>query len=169
MTYHYLPQEQHNFCVPACLQMILQSRGFSYESQSKLYEECDEGFIRKGLFEDFLQRNKYSIHSLDLYVRKLQLKEFEKLVECGLQNRCNILVTVAYEFLVGGNRELNHALLVEEYDLDSDLIGLIDPAREEGINCDFSTLMNAMFTVSGGFHLFHPDLSLLENLKEKYF
>ncbi len=169
MTYHYLSQQQNNFCVPACLQMILQSRGFHYKSQSKLYEECERGVIRKGLFEDFLQRNKYPLHCLDFSVRESQLKEFEKLVESGFQNRCNILVTVAYEFLVGGNRELNHALLVEEYDLDFDLISLIDPAREEGINCYFSSLMNAMFTVSGGFHVFHPDLMVLEDLKSKYF
>ncbi len=169
MDYYHLPQEQNNFCLPACLQMILDSRGFTYQNQSSLYQECETGFLRNGLLEDFLYQNKYPLHCLDFYVRQSQLKEFEQLVDKGLKRDCNILVSVAYEVLMGCSKELNHTLIITEYDPHCDRIDLIDPAQKEGISCNFSTLMNAIFTVSGAFHLFHPDLSLLHDLKEKYF
>ncbi len=149
--------------------MILQSRGFPYESQSKVYKECKDGFIERDLFEEFLQKNKYPLHCLDFHVRESSLKEFEQLVYAGLNSDCDILVSVAYELLIDVKQELNHTLILTEYDCHSERAILIDPARERVINCGFSLLMTSLFTVSGAFHIFHQDLSLLKDLNERYF
>ena len=173
MRYTFIAQERDNYCVSACLQMILLKRELAYQNQPQIHNELKgnaEGVALNGKsLENFIRSNNYFLHCLELPVRYSQLKEFEELVKQGLDKECDILVGVAYEQLTSTTKEINHAILIEEYNSHSNEVSLIDPARELGIKCPFSTLIRSLFISNNAFYFFHSDNETLKRIKEKYF
>ncbi len=169
--YTFITQEDPHYCLPACLQMILEENNYQYDSQEKILKECGDE-IRNNNIEKYLKTKNYPLHSEDFLVNQSLSRDFDKLVEEALNQNCDILVGYAFDKLHNTEKEGNHVSILYDYEFnnDDDNTILIDPnVKHNGIvHCNFDNLVRAMFTVSGGFHIIHPSQKILEQLREYF-
>jgi hypothetical protein len=136
-------QEKDNWCLPACLESVLKSRGF-FISQSQISEKlvvnngCD---LSVGLLDKFLKeynlKCRFSNPNLD-YESDLVLKE-------ELNDKNDVLVAYNYQELHKIRNSVGkHISIVQEYNSLSDEVRLIDPSRENAVNVQLIDLNNAI-------------------------
>lgn len=162
--YEHIPQENDFYCVPACLQMILKSRGLAFDSQKQIMTECGNKLHIKDEFETYLRNKKIPLHCHEFSVRESSGRDFDSFVDDALKNDCDILVTYAFEELYKTPNKGNHASLLLSHGIQC--ATLIDPdsKTKNPAQVSFDDLIRAMFVAYGGFHCFHQDKNVLERI-----
>ena len=93
MRYHFFKQEMENWCVPACLQSILNKHGFRVPLQEEIYKSLEtnqEGvIINESNLDSFLQ--KYELSSQYTHPR-LSFPEMDFVLEESFKNKRDVLV-----------------------------------------------------------------------------
>lgn len=171
MKYKFLPQKEPNYCVPACLQMILEKNKLKYDSQKRILEICGKNIEKPNTINNYFKSENYPLHCFDFLVNQSFFREFEELTKEALKLNCDILVGYAYESLHDTSNEANHVSILYKYNKTNKLdTTLIDPSVPiDGIvHCDFNKLQHAIFEVEDGFHIIHKNQKVLRRLSEKY-
>ena len=143
MKYKLIKQEREDWCVPACLQMILPKLS---------QEEIAKGFPKKssGLEFNLELLNKF-LHSFNL--SSSYYNPFLDLVEADLflrDSKGHILA--AYDFTRlsnNGKKDGDHISIVEDYNPVSDFVRMVDPSKPNLIAVNLDLLVRSM----------HPDLN----------
>jgi len=170
-TYNFIQQEEKDYCVPACLQMVLDRNGLKFDSQKKIIEECGNKIHLKDTFDNYLKMKGYKMHCINFLVNQSLSRDFDILTREALSLDCDIIVGYAYEKLHHSHNEANHVSILNEYNKKiKPSVTLIDPnVHPDGVvYCEFDELIKSMFEIGNGFHIIHKDKSILETLKDKY-
>lgn len=170
-TYKFRQQEDKYYCVPACLQMVLDRNGIKFDSQKKIIEECGNKIHIKDTLNNYFEIKNYNLHCIDFLVNQSFSREFESLTREALELDCDIIVGCALESLNRPKNKVYHVSIVYLYNHKEPDTILIDPdVSPDGlVSCDFKNLIRAMFNAEDGFHIIHKDKKVLERIRNKYF
>jgi hypothetical protein len=168
MAYTHIPQEDPHYCVPASLQMVLQSRGIPFDSQQKIYSELGgkgpSGVkLTEGGLEKHFKEKGMPLHCVDFMADKSFCRDFDSFADAVLSSGGDILVNYAVEELYDTEKEANHvSLVIARRRLN---LVLLDPAgKKEEVVVPFSKFERAIFKAGGGFHCMHPDPTYFKKL-----
>lgn len=148
MKYKLIKQEQY-YCVPRCLQMILDRYKLKFDSQEDIGKEL--GFI---ITEDYkgtrIQEQEYSIsnyfdkHNLPLTFEYFYLTDYEEVKKFLIENKDNDII-VCYKRGVMFNKILKggHATLIEKFENEN--VTLVYPEDDLGYRTvNLKSLINAI-------------------------
>jgi len=151
MKYTHYIQERSYWCVPACLESILESKGVLTTQQDiaeKLnitqdgLEQLDKNTINKFL-EEYNLNCRFSSYFLGDLEPDSWLNEELK------EN--NVLVAYNYQKLHNSEGYNNHVSIVVKYNIQNDKVTLLDPSKEEQVTVP----------------LYGPDKSLVNCMQSK--
>lgn len=169
--YKFIRQEEKDYCIPACLQIILEKNNLRYDTQKSILESCGKNIEKPNTIDNYFKSKNYPLDCFDFSVKQSFFREFEELTKEALKLNCDILVSYAYEVLNSTINKADHVSILYTYGKSTkpDTI-LIDPSvPPDGIvHCDFNKLRRAIFEVNGAFHIMHKNKKILEKLAEKY-
>lgn len=148
MKYRLIKQEPY-FCVPRCLQMILDRNNIPYDSQSEIAKEL--GFRNDEKYKGTqVQKEEYSIdnylkrHKIPLtykYIYNLNYKEVKELLNKHKDD--DIVACYKRGIMFGKNLEGGHATIIEK--VKNDIVTLIYPEDETGYrDVSLKALLNAI-------------------------
>lgn len=163
--YEYIPQEKSDYCIPACLQIILKSRNLPCDSQKQIMEECGRNIGIEGTIGSYFEKKGIPLSCVDFKIRKSFFREFEHFVKSVLSSDGDLLVMYAYEALHEQKEEVNHASLLVECDGKNAVLLDPDNTSKGIIRIPYEKLINALYKGEDGFHCIHPDANVLETLE----
>ena len=152
MKYTHHIQEKPYWCVPACLESILESRGFLITQQyiaEKLGTTKEKGTkIDKETLNQFLRN--YNLRSTFFNPFLTYNDELEMVLTREIGNSSDILVlynsTIVHQ--LSNNSHLGHTSIIIEYDIKTDKVTLLDPFKEQQVTIPLygpgKSLMNSI-------------------------
>jgi hypothetical protein len=169
-NYRFIAQEQEHYCVPACLQMVLDRHSLQFDSQEQILADCTDRIREPGTIARYLCSKRYPLHCIDMPVNQSFSREFNSLADHALASGCDIIVGYAWDKLHNTQSRGDHVSLLVNCQRQHPEITLIDPAKApDGIfHTDLPGLVHAMFEVGDGFHLMHRHWQVLEKIARDY-
>jgi len=134
--YNLTEQEKDSWCVPACLQSILEQRGIflSQEHIAKRLRIDKEGLENMGNLNEFLREHDLELHFMSPFLTI----EADLILKERLRDDTDVLV--AYDYLKLHNmlrHQSNigkHVSIVIDYNPSLDQVTLIDPSKKQSTN-----------------------------------
>ena len=151
MEYTHHIQERPYWCVPACLESILESRGFSITQEDIARElgTTEKGTkIDKEILNQFLR--KYNLMSTFFNPFLTYNDELEMVLKGETDKGSDILVfynsTKVHQ--LSSNSHPGHTSIIIEYNIKNDEVTLLDPSKEQQVTIPLyspsKSLMNSM-------------------------
>lgn len=171
--YTFIRQEQKEFCVPACIQMVLGRRGISFDRQEKIASELGKHIEKPGAIMSYFQNRGISLHCTEFFFNQCLDRDFDLLGREALDQGVDVMVGYAWDVLYSSQGVNNHTALLGsiEFKPPQAIAWLVDPARSEPgvVYCDFWRLASAARAIhGGGYYLIHPQKQVLERLMERF-
>lgn len=146
MRYPSILQEKENWCVPACLQAIIQSRCLVAPSQQEIADVLgvkEDGLdLSEEVFESFL--GPYCL-KCDFYNPFIGPIESDLILRLCLTANSDLTVAYDHAELHKTKKRLGqHFSIVTDYDLIRDTVELIDPSQKELVKVKLIALNNAI-------------------------
>jgi ABC-type bacteriocin/lantibiotic exporter with double-glycine peptidase domain len=141
--YHQVRQEKESWCLPTCLESILE-----YRDKKVSQEEIAKRLGINGLGFDFdLRKLKYFLdfYGLDCKFTNpmLELSGADLILQETFKD-CDVLVAYDSGKLNDSKKIVKHVSLISDYNSLNDKIILYDPARKELVSLDLNKLVSAM-------------------------
>lgn len=145
MRYRIFLPEKPNYCVPSCVQSILERRKLPMPSQEEIFAKLKKD--GNGVVMESID-NVVSQYGLKVsYAHKqLSIAEIDFVVEEALKENADIIAAFRYDLLFEKEKEIRHASLVDSFSYPD--ITLLDLGT-----VNFSSLLQAMPLDGCGFYL----------------